>query len=100
MHISLWCKHTYPATTDDQREEHKKLHFALLSSKNGLDTTVKQTCIMYQHYIFAIDPLLKMVATLTHSVAAFQAGHIPNFPGSQRVILQGMSQLTKAASIQ
>ncbi|KAL0048742.1 hypothetical protein WJX82_009887 [Trebouxia sp. C0006] len=40
MHISLWCKHTDPATTDDQREE----HFALLSSKNGPDTTVKQTC--------------------------------------------------------
>ena len=37
MHISIWCKHTDPATTDDQREEHKKLHFALLSSKNGPD---------------------------------------------------------------
>ncbi|DBB03123.1 hypothetical protein WJX77_003707 [Trebouxia sp. C0004] len=48
MHISLWCKHTDPATTDEQRAEHKKLHFALLSSKNGPDTTVKQTCNMYQ----------------------------------------------------
>ncbi|DBA98032.1 TPA: hypothetical protein ACH3X3_012861 [Trebouxia sp. C0006] len=30
-----------------------------------------------------IDSLLKMVATLTQSVAAFQAGHIPNFSPRQ-----------------
>ena len=86
MHISLWCKHTDPATTDDQREEHKKLHFALLSSKNGLDTTVKQTCIMYQHYIFAVRSISAVPSCSASHCCSYCTFAVPHIAAVQCIL--------------